>query len=140
MPLSRKVRAGCKAGVARIWLRISGEALTSTQSSPFSLTAIDDCVRLVARMLPLRTPRQLKQLQFHCGKPPPAAEPSMRIFNAGSRRRATSSSAYDRMRSGWIPFNIAMRTTSAIGDVHRDFKTEAEGRGLRGFPGHHRLL
>jgi hypothetical protein len=28
----------------------------------------------------LRKPAQLRQLQFHCGKPPPAAEPSTRIF------------------------------------------------------------
>jgi hypothetical protein len=28
----------------------------------------------------LRTPSQFRQLQFHCGKPPPADEPSTLIF------------------------------------------------------------
>jgi hypothetical protein len=36
---------------------------------------MEDCVRGVARTVPRRTPSQLRQLQFHCGKPPPAAEP-----------------------------------------------------------------
>jgi len=43
-------------------------------------TAIDDWVRALAATVPLRTPAQLRQLQFHCGKPPPAAEPSTMIF------------------------------------------------------------
>jgi hypothetical protein len=38
--------------------------LTSSQSSPFALTAIDDCVRRVAFTMPRRTPSQLRQLQF----------------------------------------------------------------------------
>src|SRR5688572_6721017 len=60
---------------------MSGDALTSAHAvgSPPD-TAIEDWVRLSARRLPLRTPAQLRQLQFHCGKPPPAAEPSTRIF------------------------------------------------------------
>jgi len=41
-----------------------------------ALTAMEDCVRGVARRLPLRTPSQLRQLQFHCGNPPPAAAPN----------------------------------------------------------------
>jgi len=55
--------------------------LNSTQSVPSAETAIDDWVRGRARIVPLRTPSQFGQLQFHCGKPPPAAEPStlMRI-------------------------------------------------------------
>ena len=75
-PLSRMARAGCSAGVCAICLRMSGEALTSSQSSPVALMAMDDWVRARAWMLPLRKPSQLAQLQFHCGKPPPAAEPS----------------------------------------------------------------
>jgi len=63
---------------------MSGEALTSTHSVLLAVlsavTAIDDCVRARARIVPLRTPAQLPQLQFHCGKPPPAADPSTRIF------------------------------------------------------------
>jgi hypothetical protein len=31
----------------------------------------------LARTAPARTPAQLRQLQFHCGKPPPAAVPSV---------------------------------------------------------------
>src|SRR5688500_14349700 len=60
---------------------MSGEAFTSAHvvGSPPD-TAIEDWVRFSARMEPLRTPAQLRQLQFHCGKPPPAAEPSTRIF------------------------------------------------------------
>jgi hypothetical protein len=61
---------------------MSGEALKSTPSGASSdRTKIEDCVRGLHRTLPERTPAQLRQLQFHCGKPPPAAEPStlMRI-------------------------------------------------------------
>jgi len=68
---------------------MSGEALTNTASSGFApLTAIDDCVRLWARTVPLRTPSQFRQLQFHCGKPPPAAEPSTRIFKVSTKKPA----------------------------------------------------
>jgi hypothetical protein len=56
-------------------VRMSGEALNNTQSSP-SPTAIDDWVRACARIAPWRRQAQLRQLQFHCGKPPPAAAPS----------------------------------------------------------------
>lgn len=35
-------------------------------------------MRGFARKVPLRTPAQFLQPQFHCGKPPPAAEPSTR--------------------------------------------------------------
>ena len=51
---------------------MSGEALNSTQSMPLPLTAMEDCVRAWARMVPLRSPSQFGQLQFHCGNPPPA--------------------------------------------------------------------
>jgi hypothetical protein len=80
MPESRFCRAGCKSGLARIWDKMSGEALINAQSVPFSVTAIDDCVRAVALIVPLRQPAQFSQLQFHWGKPPPAAEPKTRIF------------------------------------------------------------
>ena len=40
----------------------------------------EDCVRVCARKVPARNPAQLGQLQFHWGNPPPAAEPSTRIF------------------------------------------------------------
>ncbi|MNF03846.1 hypothetical protein D3C80_2032430 [compost metagenome] len=54
---------------------MSGEALHSTQFTPSSEMAMDDWVRAVARKLPSRKPAQFTQLQFHCGKPPPAADP-----------------------------------------------------------------
>lgn len=54
---------------------MSGEAFTTSQLCWPSPSAMDDCVRGVARTVPRRTPSQLRQLQFHCGKPPPAAEP-----------------------------------------------------------------
>ena len=67
---------------------ISGEALTSAHELPgLPATAIDDCVRARERSLPLRKPAQLLQLQFHCGKPPPAADPSTRIFTGVRRQR-----------------------------------------------------
>ena len=46
----------------------------------FQASEIDDWVRGRARTLPLRTPAQLRQLQFHWGKPPPAAAPRMMSF------------------------------------------------------------
>ena len=59
---------------------MSGEALNSTPSALASpCTKIDDWVRAFARTRPLRTPAQLRQLQFHCGKPPPADAPRMVI-------------------------------------------------------------
>jgi len=60
---------------------MSGEALTSAQDwSSLPLTAIEDCVRARVRTVPDRHPAQFRQLQFHCGKPPPAADPRTRIF------------------------------------------------------------
>ena len=51
-----------------------------TAERVFADAGIEDCVRARARTVPLRTPVQLRQLQFHWGNPPPAAEPSTRIF------------------------------------------------------------
>jgi hypothetical protein len=49
--------------------------LINTQLTPSELIAMDDCV--LARVLISRRRKraQLSQLQFHWGKPPPAAEP-----------------------------------------------------------------
>jgi hypothetical protein len=41
---------------------------------------MDDWVRARVCKVPARTPLQFGQLQFHWGKPPPAADPSTRIF------------------------------------------------------------
>ena len=56
---------------------------TSAQQPPEPpVTAIEDWVLARARAVPSRTPAQLRQLQFHWGNPPPAADPSTRIFTA----------------------------------------------------------
>ena len=59
---------------------MSGEALNKTQFWASPLTVMDDWVRAVKRGLPLRQASQLGQLQFHWGKPPPAAEPKTCTF------------------------------------------------------------
>lgn len=53
----------------------SGEALIKTQFSPSAVTARLACVRGRTRGSPVHAKRQTGQRQFHCGKPPPAAEP-----------------------------------------------------------------
>src|SRR6185295_20309834 len=82
--LSRMARPGCSTGCERNCESTSGEALTSAQlvSLPPE-TTMEDCVRARARNEPRRRPAQLGQLQFHWGKPPPAAEPSTLIFTRG---------------------------------------------------------
>jgi hypothetical protein len=55
---------------------MSGLALRRYQRDLSALRAIEDCVRACARSMPERNSLQLTQLQFHCGKPPPAPEPS----------------------------------------------------------------
>jgi len=76
--------------VARIWVRRSGEAATRNQILESGEKAIWVCVRAEPRKVPLLRRRQFAQLQFHWGKPPPAAEPRtlMRMVDgfAGERR------------------------------------------------------
>ncbi len=79
MPVSRTPCLGCNGGWASSWKRISGEALNSTQRSPSPLTAMEDWVRGLALISPARNRRQLSQLQFHWGNPPPAPDPNTRI-------------------------------------------------------------
>jgi hypothetical protein len=77
---------------------------------------------------------QLRQLQFHCGKPPPAAEPSTRIFTAALGRVGSgprSERAYGARRPGSQPM-----LSLAVRDVHRDFHAEAEISRSRRFPAH----
>lgn len=80
MPVSLGFRPGWSCGSALSWERMSGEALIRTQLRESVLTAIEDWVRDVALSVPSRIPRQLGQLQFHCGKPPPAAAPRTRTL------------------------------------------------------------
>jgi hypothetical protein len=79
--VSRSERFGCRSGVRCNWVRMSGEALTNTEAGPLlPVTAIEDWVRAEPWKVPARIPEQLRQLQFHCGNPPPAADPSTWIF------------------------------------------------------------
>jgi hypothetical protein len=50
--------------------------LIRNHDRPSALTATDDWVR--ATPAPERTAAHTGQPQFHCGEPPPAAEPSTR--------------------------------------------------------------
>ena len=63
---------------------MSGDALNNNQSCPLEDTAIEDWVLAVKPGLPARTLEQLSQLQFHCGNPPPAAEPKTLTINLHS--------------------------------------------------------
>src|SRR5262245_24038127 len=65
---------------------MSGEQLNSVQDFPSMLTAMLDCVRLTTRLSPDQKSSHMPQRQFHCGKPPPAADPSTTIFIAASLR------------------------------------------------------
>src|SRR6478735_2641603 len=94
--VSRSVR-GWSLSKLSICCRISGDALSKNQESPSALTATDSCVRASARMLPRRTPTQFGQPQFHCGKPPPAAEPKTRM-NTFLLPAAEASPASERQR------------------------------------------
>ena len=60
-------RSDAAAGVAAIWARRSGEALSSTQFSPSFDTARLACVRARTRLSPCQASRQTGQRQFHCG-------------------------------------------------------------------------
>src|SRR5689334_12315176 len=57
-------------------MRTSGEALIRNHRRWSALTATDDWVR--GTPAPERTAVHTGQPQFHCGEPPPAAEPSTR--------------------------------------------------------------
>lgn len=124
MALSRSARPGCKSGAARNCAVMSGEALTSAQQSlSLPRTAIEDWVRGRARNVPARTPAQFRQLQFHCGKPPPAAAPSTRIFTRVQERwrsppvRAVARSIDYRLAM-YIVISMPYRMSVACGISH----------------------
>jgi len=52
---------------------------------------MDDCVRAVALIWPVRSRWQFGQLQFHCGKPPPAAAPRTRNRMRFPRQKVATS-------------------------------------------------
>src|SRR5215470_18818536 len=74
--------AGASCGVASICERRSGEAPSRNHTWPSGEKA--NCVwdRGEAWRVPARSPEQFWQPQFHCGKPPPAAEPRTLICMA----------------------------------------------------------
>jgi hypothetical protein len=89
---------------------MSGEALNSTHSWGVDETAMEDWVRAVALTVPLRMPAQLLQLQFHCGKPPPAAEPKTMIFidqTMNRRRKTKCGDHFHDRRNGTNAIEIA---------------------------------
>src|ERR1700683_2106036 len=100
---------------------MSGDAFTSTQDAgSLPRTAIDDCVRGRARKVPARKPAQLGQLQFHCGKPPPAADPKTRIFTKRRARplaRARAQGADQRL-STYMVISMPNRNSIACGVSH----------------------
>src|SRR4051812_21245393 len=53
-----------------------------TQLRPSAETAMEACVRRGADSKPSRAARLTTPLQFHCGTPPPAADPRTRICKA----------------------------------------------------------
>ena len=65
--MPRTLRVGLTGSVAR----------STTSDFLMPLLAIDDCVRGRART-PARAASHVPQRQFHCGNPPPAAEPRTR--------------------------------------------------------------
>src|SRR5919198_2001604 len=66
----------CGVSVSSCW-RASGEALTRYHGPSPPRIASDDWVRGRART-PARAASHVPQWQFHCGNPPPAAEPRTR--------------------------------------------------------------
>src|SRR5690606_28058339 len=122
--VSRGLRAGCRAGKASSCARMSGEALQRIQSTPLSLMAMDDWVRAWPRKVPARRPAQLVQLQFHWGKPPPAAEPRIWMNMEPSPIKAPAEAGAEQ---------------STIGEVHRHFETNTQIAVL-GFSPHGSVL
>jgi len=74
---SRPCCWGWRKGVASICIRKSGEVFNKNQAQLSLLIATWVCVRGLPLKVPSRDDLQLRQLQFHCGKPPPAADPSI---------------------------------------------------------------
>jgi len=81
MPVSRIPLAGCNTLESLSCVRISGDVLNNSQSVPVDEMAMEDWVRELDLLMPLRWFEHWLQLQFHCGNPPPAADPKTRIFN-----------------------------------------------------------
>src|SRR4030095_8504937 len=75
-------RRGCRRGILSICRFKSGDALMRNhrwKPSESLLMAMLDCVCGV--IFPVRAAAQFAQAQFHCGRPPPAALPTILIRN-----------------------------------------------------------
>ena len=73
---------------------MSGEALNRNHCARSKLTAIDDWERGTQGREPVRTARHGGQVQFHCGNPPPAADPNTRTHTTDqSLHRVTDQGA-----------------------------------------------
>lgn len=107
---------------------MSGDALNSSQLMLSLETAMEDCVRAFAFMVPLRRPSQFGQLQFHWGNPPPAPEPSTLIRMIYPCYVAKRS---EKNESPCTGPSLSTLPLLAIGDVHGDFKTETHIGVLR---------
>src|SRR5688572_7476902 len=132
---------GCSAGNPSSWLRISGEAFSRYQEIPSALTATHSWVRAFARSEPARTPRQFGHPQFHCGKPPPAAEPKTRTcirrasyFRRSGGRNAARVAPTGARRSDAFVAVVEVFLVRADLGVHFDFDEGGH------FPGHRWLL
>jgi hypothetical protein len=112
MPLRGRSARDCRI----CWGRL-GEALINSQFSPSAVMARLACVRGCTRASPAHARRHVGQRQFHCGKPPPAAEP---------RTRAVNRPIQDRRKWG-----------SELGrQIPVDLQADADLNEGRGCPGH----
>src|SRR6266851_4795855 len=83
----RNPSRGCRCGAASICNRRSGAAFRTNQSLLLADTASEACVRACAALSPCRARLQPGAFEFHCGKPPPAAEPRTTARTIGLPRR-----------------------------------------------------
>ena len=105
------------------WRR-SGVAPKHDPVFAVGLTARLACVRRSTRRSRSQARRQFGQRQFHCGKPPPAADPSTR------KRTSRRPSAVD----------ARLARSDLGGSVAGDFHADADFADFRGGPSHVGLL
>jgi len=98
---------------------MSGDALTSAHElSPLPAIAMEDCDRACARTVPCRKPAQFLQWQFHCGNPPPAADPSTRIFIEYDGSRVRPPPHWRQRLAMYIVISMPNRRSIAVGVSH----------------------
>ena len=84
-----------------------GEALTRNHASPSALTPTHSWVRASISGDPSRAPRQFRHAQFHCGQPPPAAEPSTWILTFCSQTPTRQT----RLEDTPLPLRVHLKET-----------------------------